>query len=44
MGALPPYKQLPTAPFPAVGCDFMGSYMVKGMCGGMRQFKVWIAV
>ena len=40
MGDLPSYKQLPTAPFTAVGCDFMGPYMVKVICSGRRQFKV----
>ena len=44
MGDVPSCKQQPTAPFTAVGCDFMGPYTVKGMCLGRRQFKFWVAV
>jgi hypothetical protein len=43
MGELPSFKTGGIAPFEAVACDFMGPYQVKGMCGGRRRFKVWIA-
>ena len=44
MGDLPKEKSLELAPFEAVGCDFMGPYMCSGMCGGRRNFKVWVTV
>ena len=44
MGELPAFKTHKSAPFTAVGCDFMGPYIVKGMCGGRRRFKVWVTV
>ena len=44
MGELPAFKTHRSAPFTAVGCDFMGPYIVKGMCGGRRRFKVWVTV
>jgi hypothetical protein len=43
MGDLPSFKILGVPPFTAVGCDFMGPYSVRGMCGGRRRFKVWVA-
>ena len=44
MADLPSFKTSGLAPFEAVGCDFMGPYMVKGMCGGRRYFKCWVTV
>ena len=44
MGELPAFKTHRSAPFTAVGCDFMGPYIVRGMCGGRRRFKVWVTV
>jgi hypothetical protein len=43
MGDLPSFKVVGVPPFSAVGCDFMGPYTVRGMCGGRRRFKVWVA-
>jgi hypothetical protein len=44
MGELPSFKVLGMAPFLAVGLDFMGPYEVRGMCGGRRHYKCWVAV
>jgi hypothetical protein len=44
MGDLPSYKLAALAPFTVTGCDFMGPYVVRGMCKGRRQYKVWVAV
>ena len=43
MGEIPSFKLTGTPPFLAVGCDFMGPYEVRGMCGGRRRYKVWVA-
>ena len=40
MGKVPYFKATQLPPFFALGLDFMGPYVVKGMCGGRQQFKV----